>query len=318
MVSPPSTRVNPAALAGFLLGLASLLLLALTGVPAVVLGLRGLRAVNASDGRLRGRRLALAGLVLGGLTSLVTVVGVGALTAVHLRALSGRTESANNLRQIGQALNSYHDVRRTFPAAAVRAPDIPPEHRLSWMTEVLPFLGDRPRFRTAYQTLASRLDPLQPYDAPANSAGLDTPLRVFLCSTHPDFHPGRAPGVTHYVGLCGIDPDAIRLPRDNPRAGLFGYDRGVARKDVKAGISFTFMAAETTHDNGPWVAAGFPTARGVDPHEENLIGPGQPFGGLHHGGTYTLWVDGSARWVSDTTPGKVFRAHATLGGDRVD
>jgi hypothetical protein len=317
-MSPPhATRVSPAALAAFLLGLASLGLLALAGVPAALLGLRGLRAVNAAEGRLRGRRLAIAALALGGLTTLLTVLGIAALVILHLRALSARTESANNLRQIGQAVNRRHDLRGAFPAATLSAPGVPADQRLSWLAGSLPYLGEKPRISKAYQDLFAQLDPSRPWDDQANRAGR-APLRVFLCSAHPDYDPYLPPGKTHYVGICGIGPGAIDLPREHPRAGVFGHVRGIARREVKAGISFTLMAAETTRDNGPWIAGGYPTARGLAPDEVDYFGRDRPFGGIHAGGLYVLYVDGSARWLSDDLPAELFWAQATLAGKRVE
>jgi hypothetical protein len=118
--------------------------------------------------------------------------------------------------------------------------------------------------------------------------------------------------VTSYVGLAGIDPDAAALPKTSPRAGFFGYERTLSRDDVQAGISFTLMAAETDRDLGPWTAGGRPTVRGLDPEETDYIGIGRPFGGLHAGGAWTLWVDGSARFVRDGVPAEEFRRPATL------
>ena len=128
-------NVSRAAVASFLLGLASLFLLVLTGIPAMVLGLRGLRAVNASDGRLLGRRLAVAGLALGGLGTLLTVLGVGGIVALKLREASNRTMSLNNLRQIGVALNKYADAHGHFPSGTWQSLTLPEERRVGWMAE---------------------------------------------------------------------------------------------------------------------------------------------------------------------------------------
>ena len=62
-----------------------------------VLGLSALRAVNSSDGRLRGRRLALAGLLLGGVGTAVTLAGGLAMVALRLRAL-GREHRLDRVR----------------------------------------------------------------------------------------------------------------------------------------------------------------------------------------------------------------------------
>src|SRR5262249_38606887 len=55
-----STRLSGKALASLVLGL-----LVFTGLPALFLGVQSLREINRSDGRLRGRKLALAGLLTG-------------------------------------------------------------------------------------------------------------------------------------------------------------------------------------------------------------------------------------------------------------
>ena len=68
---------------------------------------------------------------------------------------------------------------------------------------------------------------------------------------------------------------------------------------MTAGISYTLMALETTLDNGPWIAAGFPTVRGI-PDVDPLLGPGAPFGGCHAGGLNALFVDGTVRFKSNS------------------
>jgi prepilin-type processing-associated H-X9-DG protein len=314
MNDPNAPRLSRAALASFVLGLASLFLLLLAGLPALALGLRGLRDVHASDGRLRGRRLAAAGMLLGGLGCLATLAGLAVGVVAHLTVRSQRLECANNLRRIGLAANKYADAHQeALPRGTLPGPQ-PPEKCLSWLAALLPYLGEQPTAHQRYLGLSAKLDPKQPWDAPANAEALDTPLSVFLCRAHPHFEPRPHPGLTHYVGLTGVGPDAARLPTDSPRAGVFGYDRVVRRQDVTAGISFTMLATETAVDNGPWLAGGRPTLRELAPDETHYIGPGRPFGGLHPGGANVLWVDASVRWVGEGVSPEDFRAQATLSG----
>jgi hypothetical protein len=336
----PVRRTHPAALASFLLGLlsAALGLLVLNGLPelglgltarttvrAVILlvfavlpalffGLRGLRAVNTSNGALRGARLAIAGMILGTLGTTITVLGLGSVVAVRLRQNSNRVECINNLRQIGLALNKYADVHKRFPAATSDPRRLTPVHRLSWLADVVPLLAEGTPRAARYQELAKKIDRTKAWDDPANATAVATPVRIFLCPGHPDFEPNRSPGLTHYVGVAGIDPGAADLRRDDPRAGMFGNDRGVRRRDAERGISFTMMVLETTADNGPWLAGGHPTVRGLAPDEEHYIGPGRQFGGMHRGIVNVLWVDGGVRALGENMPGDVFRAQATLRG----
>ncbi len=305
-------HVHPAALASFVLGLTSLLLGALTGLPALWLGLRGVRAVNLSDGALRGARLAAAGMILGGIGTMVTVLGFFAIVAVQLRQTSERVECVNRLRMIGVALNMYADRHKRFPAATKDPRRLPPDRRLSWLADVLPLMGAGTSQAGRYQEIAKAIDRNEGWDDPANATALATPVRVFLCPAHPHNVARRSPAVTDYVGIAGIDPEAVNLPRDDVRAGMFGNDRGVRRREVERGISHTMMVVETSADNGPWLAGGHPTARGLAPDEEHYLGWDRPFGGMHPGVTNVLWVDGSVRSASDKTPAALFRTWATI------
>src|SRR6185369_5586939 len=125
------------ALLSFLLGLSSvaLCLLALTGVPALVVGLRGLRAVHLSDGRFRGARLALAGMLLGGLGTVATALGVAAIVVLRLQESSWRVGCAENLRQLGVSLKKYAEAHETFPPATRTPERLPPSRRISWMAD---------------------------------------------------------------------------------------------------------------------------------------------------------------------------------------
>ncbi len=309
---PPAT--SRAALVSLVLGLAALPLGALAGLPALLVGLRALRAVNASDGALGGRRQAVVGMALGAVGCLATIVCVTALVIVALNLRAQRAGCMNNLRLIGQATNRYATRNnQTFPPAGLPGPTRT-EDRLSWLAAVLPDLGTEGRAAADYQALAGKLNRGKPWSDPANAEALNTPVRVFLCPGHPHYDPRHRPGLTHYVGVAGIGPEARELPTASPRAGMFGYRRRVRREDVLAGISFTMLALETAQNNGPWLAAGEPTTRELAPDEENYLGTGRPFGGLHGGGANVLYVDGSVRWVSDKVPPGDFRAQATLAG----
>jgi hypothetical protein len=310
--SPRPRRIHPDAWLSFFLGLASLalLLLALTGLPALLIGLRGLRAINRSDGALGGARLAVAGMILGGVGTLATILGIAAIWILRAEENSRYVECINHLRQIGVALNKYADQNGSFPPAAVPSKDLPPERRISWMADVLPLLGEGTPSSAKYQELAAELVRDRAWDDPANAKLARTRLRVFVCPAKFD----ATPGTTQYVGMAGVGLDAAALKRDDPGAGVFGFDRGVARKEVTAGNSYTMMVLETARENGPWLAAGAPTVRGLEPELEHYCGPGRPFGGLHYHCTNVLWVDGSARPLSDDTPGRIVRAHARIRG----
>jgi prepilin-type processing-associated H-X9-DG protein len=185
---------------------------------------------------------------------------------------------------------------------------------MSWFVNVLPFVERNPG-RQAWLPLAGQtFDPAVAWEAPPNASAATIRINAFLCPSSRAHDPHATPGLTSYVGLAGVDPDAARLPKTSPRAGFFGYDRTITAADLQAGISFTTMAAETDRDLGPWVAGGPSTDRGLDPEESVFLGVGRPFGGLHPGGANVLWVDGSVRFVADSVPPEEFRRLATLAG----
>lgn len=310
-----SPRWHPTAVLSFLLGLASLFLLALTGIPALVLGLRGLRAVHSADGRLRGAWLAMAGMTLGGVGTLLTLLGVVAIILVQVQTTSRRLDCMNRLRQIGRAVQKHADVHGAFPAATRTPAALPPGRRHSWLADVLPLLAEGTRTQAIYEELAARIDRERAWDDPANAPAAAEAVGMFLCPSHggPDLR--TPPGKSSYVGISGLGAGAADLPREHPHAGVFGHDRGVRRAEVRGGISTTLLALETGHDNGPWLAGGWPTVRGLAVDEDHYSGPGRPFGGLHGGVAQALWADGSVRPLADGTAAAVFRHAATLGYD---
>jgi hypothetical protein len=91
---PPGTAPSPSdkyfqdltysrAKNALLLGVSSVLCCGfITGIPAIWVGLRALRDIDASNGRLRGRGSAKAGIVLGVLGSLV-LTGAASYQAGH-------------------------------------------------------------------------------------------------------------------------------------------------------------------------------------------------------------------------------------------
>lgn len=301
---PEAPSISGKALLSAVLGVLALPLLAFTGVPALLLGLRALREVNESDGQLRGRGLALAGMLLGAVGTLGCVVFSVALGLLHIREVGARSTCNNNLRRLGQVVNLYHDVHGRFPAGTIANPALPPEQRWSGHASLLVFLDrDQPKeFQTPglWKEAAQSMHVDEPWNAEANRATVNTRLRSFVCPSYLERPEDGTPGLTTYVGLAGVGADAATLPLADPRAGVFGYDRAVKRADAGGGISNTIMVMETGHDVGPWAAGGPPTVRGLLPESTPLLGVGRPWGGLHPSGVNVLMLDGSAVFLNDS------------------
>ena len=302
----PRPPLSTGAVVSLVLGMASPFLLFLAGAPALWVGLMSLRAINAADGRLRGRRLAVAGMALGGLGCAASVLGLMMIVFTTLQVRSQRLECVNNLRQTGGAVLKYEDARKTFPPGTVANAVLPPERRLSWLTTLPPFLDEKSPAAPPMQALGDQLDPALAWDEGANAAVAHSAVPLFRCPGDGAHDPRTTPGLTDYVGLAGVGRGAADLKRDDSLAGVFGYDRAVAPKELTAGTTRTLTVTETTRDNGPWTAGGPPTVRGLDPADGSYIGPGRPFGGLHPGGLNVLWADGSVDFMEEGISPKLF------------
>src|SRR5437870_13888128 len=95
--------ISGKAIASLLLGLAG------TGPLALLIGLSGLREVNRNEGRLRGRFLALAGMILGGIVTVAFVIGSVVLLFLYYRQKAERETCSDHLMSMGYAVRAYYD-----------------------------------------------------------------------------------------------------------------------------------------------------------------------------------------------------------------
>lgn len=309
-------RLSKAALAAFLLGLSSLVLLLATALPALFLGVQSMRAINRSEGRLRGQRLAIAGLALSALSSVATILGLLAMVLLYVQEINHVAACANNLRLIGAAVNNYSNHNdHYFPPGTVLNAALKPAQRLSWEAAILPyFLEGGVAGKKAgkhWEKLVEDIAFQEAWDTPAN-AGLRRSVAFYLCPTFAhELSPDQG-GLTSYVGVAGVGTEAAALPRSDANAGFFGYDRLLRESDISARLDATMAAIETALENGPWPAGGSPTVRGVHLDCNRYVGKDAAFGGLHRAGANVLWVDGSVRIVTEKVDPELFRQETRI------
>lgn len=184
------------AIASLVLGILSLFCSFLTGIPALVLGVLSLRDIKASQGSLAGQKLAVGGIATGIvaslLSSVVLLIALLMLGVHKARDAAKRIETTNNLRQIGLALQIYHDSENKFPEAD--------KNGLSWRVWILPYLEEDALFKQF------RTD--EPWDSPHNKKLLARMPRVYR---HPRY---SAPGAeqTYFRGIVG--PNTVFGTRD--------------------------------------------------------------------------------------------------------
>jgi hypothetical protein len=224
---------------------------------------------------------------------------------IRVREAANRAQCTNNLRQLARDIETYHGTYSKFPTAAQPNPELPPEKRLSWIVEILPFMESSPTH--------SKMDHKKGWDAEENRFAAVIGIKCLYCPGY-SVPPTSTVTPTCYVGITGIGADAINSPVEDRRAGFFGYERTFKLEDFKNHTGSILMLAETSQVQGSWTAAGSPTTRGLIPNASPYIGVGGQFGGNHRLGANSAFMDGSVRFLADNIDPAVWEVMATLSG----
>jgi hypothetical protein len=165
---------------------------------------------------------------------------IGPAVAKALAALPAVTEAAgakmktmNNLKQIGVAMHSYHDVYGHFPTDVIGPTGKP---ILSWRVAILPFIEQ--------DNLYKQLDLTKPWDDPVNAKVLE-----------------KMPDVFRVYGRDAKDknatflqiPTSPRLPNGPRPFQVLGT--GIRFTDITDGTSNTIMVVEAA-DAVTWAKPG--------------------------------------------------------------
>ena len=227
------------------------------------------------------------------------VVGIVLIALVlpavqQAREAAIRTQSKNNLKQIGLALHNYHDVYNSFPPSSIVKPALgaaPPERGVydtleeatqaggipqhGWMTSILPYCDQ--------MYLYDQIDFHRPWTDPLHVATFQAQVPQYL---HPGLirnDPSSAVisgfGAAHYAGNS-------QLFKPNGRTGI---------RDIIDGSSNTIMGGEVSAGLMPW---GSPDnvrnpASGIGQTATQFSGPSPEFAQF-------LLADGSVRVVAAT------------------
>jgi hypothetical protein len=257
---------------------------------------------------------------------LVVLVALGlvSLGIKKVREAATRTQCTNNLRQIGLALQNYQETYKRFPSGTMSPRDLPAEKRLSWLLAIHAFLESSPLYKET--------DKAKAWDSPENHHSAHATVGCYLCPANPVLSAPRGESLTHYVGIAGVGKDAAVLPRGHARDGLFKYQPdkivaeppdstwglGIRPKDIKDDPATTLAVIETNHDNGPWLAGGRPTVRGLDAQGLPYLGQDAQFGSYHRHGSHAVFADASVRFLPDSLDAQVLEAMATIaGGEKI-
>jgi hypothetical protein len=230
------------------------------------------------------------------------------------RTAVGSSLFPGSLRRTSNALRRLEQQDGTIPPGTIVVQKYPrPVQRVSWLASLLPFLG--------YQELHDSIDFSEQWMDDKNTRAAVSIVDAFLDPVVPQRRwkgwPFEGVALTHYVGMGGVGIEGPKLPKDHPKAGIFGYDRKTALVDVKDGIANTIMMIQSRDVFGPWIQGGGATVRAAQ--SEPYIGVTSGFGSPGDTGVMTIFADGSVRFLSKDIDPRIFEALCTInGGETID
>jgi hypothetical protein len=305
-----ATRTSGKAIGALVFGVLSFCLSLLAGVPAIILGVMSLSDISSSRGRVGGRGLAITGIILGVVGSLLigpaVMIGLLIVPAVQkVRDAAARVQSANNLRIQSLAMLNYSDSNAgRMPPSVVYGPDGKPLY--SWRVLLLPYVEADNLYRHFH------LD--EPWDSPNNKPLLTQMPRCFA-------EPGDTePGMTHYQVFDGpgapfdssarpLQPFMLQGP-----TGILQLQASAFQVRFPAGFmdgaSNTLLIVEAT-DPVPWSS----------PKDLAFGPPGTPLPKLGlpaRKGFNAVYADGGVKFITSSTSEQTLRALITPnGGERL-
>jgi prepilin-type processing-associated H-X9-DG protein len=236
------------------------------------------------------------------------VVVLAVLSAIiaaceRARAFGKKQECERRLRDLGLGLQGYYTNKSAFPPGTWPNANLAVEDRISMWGPVSIFL-DRMLWQSVEESKAW-------HQAGINDAVSRNAFNLCACPEATRPAEGMLQPMS-YIGIAGMGADSPLLPKIDPRAGVFGYDRQTTLADIKDGAPSTMLIAESAQVRGSWFEGGPATVRGLDSARQPYIGPARQFGGLHSGGAYVAMADGSVRWISESISPRVFEALSTI------
>jgi hypothetical protein len=164
------------------------------------------------------------------LLALLAILFAFFLPAVaKIRAAAARTQSQNNLRQLGIAAHSYYNAVGNFPPGC-------DDNHFSTHAYLLPYIEQDNLYKT--------IDFKKPCDDKANAQPAATLIKTFLSPLDQVTQPDKDFGATSYLFVAGTKPDLA----DND--GIFYLNSKTKFPDITDGTSNTMIAFEDLKGDG--------------------------------------------------------------------
>jgi hypothetical protein len=275
------TKTSGLAVASLVLGILSCGLMIFTGIPAIVCGIMGLNRIARSERdpagpRLTGQGMAITGLILSSLTTLLLPLLVALLLPAiqAARQAARRVQCMNQLQEIGTAMLRHEDTTGVLPAAITGADGTP---LLSWRVAILPYIEQKSLYEQFH------LD--EPWDSEHNRSLIPLMPMVYACPSA-DMEPGR----TTYLLLDG--PGAAFEPK-NLGLNAEGRIRGLRRAELDDEAAATIMVVDAPASRAvEWTR---PAELSLSPREAAALAPGES--GHGRGMRLAVFIDGNVRML---------------------
>jgi prepilin-type processing-associated H-X9-DG protein len=208
------------------------------------------------------------------------------------REASRRVQCVNNLKQIGLAMQGYHQKYGCFPPAFIPDQNGKPKH--SWRVLILPFLDE--------QVLYAKYRFDEPWDGPNNQLIESSIPHVYRCPSD------ASPNLLNTSCAMIVGPHAVS---DGPKPH--------SMNDVKDGPSNTIMVAETTKAGINWMEPRDLDAEKINFHtyglEKDLGKEICEIFDCHTDVANVLMCDGSVQTISaDSVSPEKLKAMTTIDG----
>jgi hypothetical protein len=196
------------------------------------------------------------------------------------REAARRTQSMNNLKQIGIALHNYHDTYREFPPAIVTDANGQPLY--SGRVLLLPFLEQA--------ALYEQWDKSASWESPQNAALSQMVIKTFHDPSSPI--PANT-AHTDYEFLTG-------------QGAIFEQGVKHSMATITDGTANTMAVMESKGSGQSWAA---PSSLDINGQIAGGLPPGN-----HPGGNLVLMADGSVKFISQSINPQVLRSISTRNG----
>lgn len=249
---PRAPHTNGYALWALICGLGSFVCSLFLGIPAIILGILGVSRANKTG---TGRGMSIAGIILGVISiplSGVILIAMLLPAVAKVREAATRSQTTNDAKQIGLAMQNYNDVNTSLPAAKYDPKNVklPGNRGLSWRVGLLPFMEQDPLYR--------KFDLSKSWDDPVNQPHSNTFVMLYGDRTDPG---SLSPQTRHQVFVgrgTAFDPE-------NPRLAVQGIQDGSANTilfaEATAMVPWASPQDIAYSKNGTIPALGAPKAK---------------------------------------------------------